>query len=177
MCDRKILITTALEEMLGVLKNMTTDTGQIDWGHWLIRLVAFIIDSIIVSIVAGIILVIAAFAVVFGGFGYYLVFWLIAGIIYVLYFTLFDVYMGATIGKRLLGLQVQMVNGGKVPFDKALIRNLSKFFGLVIIDWLIGILTPGDKRQKFSDRYAGTIVVQTKQPFTTAPPPPPPPPT
>jgi uncharacterized RDD family membrane protein YckC len=161
---------------------MTTNSEQIDWGHWILRLVAFIIDTIIISIVAGIILFIAAIGIVFGGFfvgfGYFLLFWLIDGILYVLYFTIFDAYWGATLGKRFLGLQVQMVNGGKVPFDKSLIRNLSKFFGLVIIDWLIGILTPGDKRQKFSDRYAGTIVVQTKQSFASAavPPPPPPPP-
>ena len=160
---------------------MTTDTAQIDWNHWIIRLVAFIIDSIIVGIVAWIILFIAAFAIAFGAFflfgaGYFLLLWLVWGVIWVGYFTVFDAFMGATIGKRLLGLQVQMVNGGKVPFDKALIRNLSKFFGLVIIDWLIAILTPGaDKHQKYLDRIAGTTVVQTKQAFGSVPPPPPPP--
>jgi len=148
----------------------------------MLRLVAFIIDSIIVSIVGYIFAFIVTLAVVFGafflgGFGFFLIFWLIAGVIYVLYFTIFDTYWGGTIGKRLLGLQVQMVNGGKVPFDKSFLRNLSKFFGLVLIDWLIGILTAGDKRQKFLDRIAGTIVIQTKQGFSTPPPPPPPPPT
>ena len=151
---------------------MANNNEQIDWGHWFLRLLAFIIDSILVWIVTAIIIFAG-----FGGFGHYFEFSLIASILYILYFTLFDVYMGATIGKRLLGLQVEMVNGGKVPLDKALIRNLSKFFGLVIIDWLIGILTAGDKRQKISDRYAGTIVVQSKQPFGSVPPPPPPPPT
>lgn len=168
---------------------MSTSMEQIDWNHWLLRLVAFIIDSILVSIVVYIILFIAAVAaIVTGGFYagfYFLFFWLIAGVLYIIYFTIFDVVFGGTIGKMVLGLKVQTVDGKKVPFDKSLIRNVSKFFGLVIIDWLVAILTPGkDRRQKWTDRIAGTTVVQTRQPFqsvtqpspTPEPPPPPPPP-
>ena len=91
-----------------------------------------------------------------------------------------DTAWGGTIGKRLLGFQVQMVNGGKVPYDKSFIRNISKIYGLFLfLDWLIGVVTAGDKRQKYTDRIAGTIVIQVKQAFTSAvtPPPPPPPPT
>ena len=166
---------------------MASNTEQIDWGHWVLRLIALIIDGIILSIVASIIGGILAFATFFaGGFGYFfagtgfLFFWFIWGIVAVLYYSIFDSSWGATIGKRILGLQVQMTNGGKAPLEKAFIRNISKIYPLLLLlDWLIGIATPGDKRQKFSDRYAGTIVVQTKQAFSTvssAPPPPPPPP-
>jgi uncharacterized RDD family membrane protein YckC len=163
---------------------MTNNSEQIDWGHWIIRLIALIIDEILLSIVLVILVAILAVATIvsggigflFGGFGF-LIFWLGLGVLAILYFTVFDSYWGGTIGKRVLGLRVQMLNGGKVPLEKSFIRNVSKFFGLVLLDWLIGILTPGDKRQKFLDRYAGTIVVQTKQAFATAPPPPPPPPT
>jgi uncharacterized RDD family membrane protein YckC len=179
----KVLITTTLEEISGVLRQKMTNE-QIDWGHWIIRLVALVIDEILLSIVIGIFAAILFVAAVFsGGIGSifvgvgFLFFWLILGVLAVLYFTFFDTYWGGTIGKRVMGLRVQMVNGGKVPLDKSLIRNLSKFFGLVLLDWLIGILTTGDKRQKFSDRYAGTIVVQSKEPFGSVPPPPPPPPT
>jgi uncharacterized RDD family membrane protein YckC len=162
---------------------MTTNSEQIDWGHWIIRLVALIIDEILIAIVLGIIGAILALATIvsggifffFAGFGF-LIFWLILGVLAVLYFTVFDTYWGGTIGKRVMGLRVQMLNGDKVPLEKSFIRNVSKFFGLVLLDWLIGILTPGDKRQKFMDRYAGTIVVQTNQPFVAPPPPPPPPP-
>ena len=142
-----------------------------------------IIDGIILAIVAAIISFVLAIAAIFsGGFGYifgglgFIFFSLIWGILAVLYFTIFDVSWGGTIGKRVLGLQVQMLNGGKVPFDKAIIRNISKiFWPLLILDWLVGIVTPGDKRQKYTDRIAGTTVVQTKQPLLVAPPPPPPP--
>ncbi len=61
-----------------------------------------------------------------------------------------------------------MINGGKVTFDKSFIRNISKIYWLFLfLDWLIGIVTAGTKRQKYTDRMAGTIVVQTKQPFAS----------
>lgn len=75
-------------------------------------------------------------------------------------------------GTRLLKLQVQMLNDGTVHFDKALIRNVSKFFGLVIIDWIVAIATPGsNKHQKYTDRIAETTVVQVSQASPLPPPP------
>lgn len=167
---------------------MTTTSNsneQIDLMHWIIRLVAYIIDSIIILIPTAIIYFIALVAIISTGFfalfGIWLLLPLILGIIEVLYFVILDVSWGATIGKRVLGLQVQMTNGGKVTFDKAFIRNISKIFWLFLgLDWLIGILTPGDKRQKYTDRWAGTTVVQAgKSPvvMTSSPPPSTPPPT
>jgi uncharacterized RDD family membrane protein YckC len=160
---------------------LTTNIEQIDWGHWIIRLIALIIDGIILAVVAAVIGFILAIAAIFsGGFGYFfgalgfIFFWLIWGILAVLYYTIFDASWGGTIGKRIMGLQVQMVNGGKAPIDKAFIRNISKIYPLLLLlDWLIGIVTAGDKRQKYTDRIAGTIVVQTKQAFATTPPSPP----
>ena len=174
---------------------MTTNnsSGQIDLGHWLLRLVAYIIDAIIIGIVTvifaiiiGIALAITAFATgglfSFSGLG----FWFstgIFGLLSILYFIVLDVIWGGTVGKRLMGLRVQTTTGRQITFDKSFIRNISKIFVLFLfLDWLIGVLTDGDKRQKVSDRYAGTIVIQTREPFQTAysmPPsyPPPPPPT
>ncbi len=163
---------------------------QIDWGHWIYRLIAIIIDSIIAAIPAYIIYALALIPLLSStvdyGFGVilsvppwwaYLLLPLIIGIVQLLYFMILDTVWGGTIGKRILGLQVQTVNGGKVPFGKAFLRNISKIYGLLLLlDWLIGIVTPGDKRQKYMDRVAGTTVVSTKQAFSTAPPPPPPPP-
>ncbi|MCW4003396.1 MAG: RDD family protein [Candidatus Bathyarchaeota archaeon] len=165
---------------------MSTDFEQIDWGHWVIRLVALIIDSLIIGIPTAIIwfaLTVSAFffaSAFFIFYGAWLILPLILGVLLLLYFMILDAYWGATIGKRLLGLHVQMANGGKVPFDKAFIRNISKiYWPFLLLDWLVGIVTPGDKRQKYTDRIAGTTVIQTRQAFQTTaeqPPPPPPPP-
>ena len=44
--------------------------------------------------------------------------------------------MGATIGKRVMGLEVQTVKGGRVSFGESFIRNISKIF--VFSSFLIG---------------------------------------
>jgi uncharacterized RDD family membrane protein YckC len=147
-------------------------TDQIDWVHWILRVIAFIIDGIIFAVITWIIGLVLPLGLLFGD--------LIWGVLLWLYFTFFDVYMGATVGKRLLGIQVQTVTGGRVTFDKAIIRNLTKIFTpMLLIDWLIGVVTPGDKRQKFLDRTAGVTFVRPTEgysAYTSAPPPPPPPP-
>ena len=164
---------------------MTTDSGQLDLTHWIYRLIAFIIDWIIVGIVAYIIYFFAFLAALLSGssfliLGTWLFLPLFWGILLVIYSTILDVYWGATIGKRVFGLQVQMINGGKVTIEKAFIRNISKIYSyeiLLFLDWLVAVLTPGaDKRQKYTDRIAGTTVVQARQAFASSTPPPPPPP-
>jgi uncharacterized RDD family membrane protein YckC len=170
---------------------MTANPEQIDWGHWIFRLIAFIIDGILLAIVAGIIGFILAIAAIFGG-GFFFYFGALGffafsflwGILSFLYFMFLDTYWGATIGKRIMGFQVQTTTGGRIPLGKSFIRNISKILWLfLLLDWIIGVATPGDKRQKYMDRIAGAIVVQTRQstfataPSTAPPPPPPPPPT
>jgi uncharacterized RDD family membrane protein YckC len=164
----------------------TGSSSQFDINHWLLRLVAFIIDSIIIGIVAGIIFFLVIASLLFSGgwwffgwgWGFYLGFPFLLGILELLYFVFMDAYYGATLGKKVLGLQVQMVNGSKVTFDKAFIRNISKIFWLfLLLDWILGVATPGhDQRQKYTDRIAGTTVVSVKQAFSSVSTPPPPPP-
>jgi uncharacterized RDD family membrane protein YckC len=155
---------------------------------WVIRAIAYIIDAIIISIVAFIIgVILAAVIVLSGAFFLFVGYWLFLltfGILSLLYFILLDVYRGATIGKGIMGLEVQLVKGGRISLGKSFIRNISKIFWLFLfLDWLIAIVTPGpDNRQKWTDRYAGTTVVQVrKSPIGSTepspPPPPPPPPT
>jgi uncharacterized RDD family membrane protein YckC len=178
-----MIITPCNEIMLG-LKMATGSSSEFDVNHWLYRFIAIIIDYIIIGIPVYLIWSFVFLALFWSGawwllgFGTWLLFPFLWGIIEVLYFVILDVWWGATIGKRVLGLQVQMVSGGKVQFDKAFIRNISKIYPLfLLLDWIIGIATPGpDRRQKFTDRMAGTTVVSLRQPFATATPPPPPPP-
>ena len=171
---------------------MTNNSGQLDFTHWIYRLIAYIIDSIIIGIPATIIYYVAVIPLITPKttIGYYtftgavpwwsfLVLPFLLGILQLFYFMILDTVWGGTIGKRVIGLQVRTVNAGKVPFDKSLIRNISKIYGVfLLLDWLVAVITPGaDKRQKYTDRIAGTTVVQTKQTFGSVPPPPPPPPT
>jgi uncharacterized RDD family membrane protein YckC len=162
----------------------TESSSQIDMNHWLYRFLAYVIDSIIIGIPVYIIWNFVFWSLFWSGawwmigYGSWLILPFFLGIIEVLYFVILDVSWGAPIGKRVLGLQVQMVNGSKVAFGAAFIREISKIYWLfLLLDWIIGIATPGrDRRQKYTDRMAGTTVVSVKQPFATVTPPPPPPP-
>jgi len=157
---------------------------QIDWYHWLLRIISFVVDSIIIYIIATIIydliiLPLAFSGALYFGYGDFIVLPFFSGILEVLYFSFLETWWnGQTVGKRLLGLQVQTTKGGRETFEKALIRNISKIYWLlVLLDWIIALVTPGpDRRQKISDRFAGTTVVRVASPVMTEPPPPPPPP-
>jgi len=166
---------------------MTTgNSSQFDINHWLLRLVAFIIDTIIIGIIASIIYFFVILSVLVSGsfwflWGPFLLLGFLLGVLELLYFMFMETFYGATLGKRVLGLQVQTVEGSRVTFDKAFIRNISKIFWLfLLLDWILGVAIPGrDQRQKYSDRIAGTTVVSVRQAFpsgATLPPPPPPPP-
>ena len=167
---------------------------QVDFNHWLLRFIALLIDSIPVAIIGYVIFWFAivplwfttstsvfgltVVSVAISWWAWILIFPLVYGIIILLYFIIFEVTMGATIGKKILGFEVQMTNGSKVTFDKSFIRNISKvYWPFLFLDWLVAIVTPGpDPHQKYIDRIAGTTVVSTKQGFGGQPPPPPPPP-
>jgi uncharacterized RDD family membrane protein YckC len=166
------------------------NTGaQVDMAnHWFLRIVAAIIDSIPWAIVGWVVswaLVWNGGAPLAGALGplTWLVWVLLVpvfyGLLWVIYSTVLESSASAaTLGKRVMGLKVQMLDGSKAPSNKVLTRNLSKIFWVIfLIDFLIAIATPGpDPRQRYFDRIAGTTVVSTKQPFTAVPPPPPPPP-
>jgi len=165
---------------------MTTSLEQIDWNHWIYRLIALIIDSVIAGVIGGIIYSLLLIPLLFSSFAFGGPWWtgpflfpFSYGVVLVLYSAILETsWSGATVGKRLLGLQVSVAEGGKLPLDKAFIRNISKIYWIfLLIDWLLGILTPGNNKQKYSDRFAGTIVTQIGPAFGSAPPPPPPPPT
>jgi uncharacterized RDD family membrane protein YckC len=170
---------------------MAGQNSSLDTTHWLYRFIALVIDAIIIGIIAWVIYNFAIAPLIWPRITYFgntfsnepwwtsiTLYPLVQGLIFVIYAAILDVSWGATVGKRFLGLQVQMENGGKVEFGKAFIREISKIYWLLLLlDWIIGVATPGqDRRQKYTDRIAGTTVVSLKQPFSAGMPPPPPPP-
>lgn len=151
-------------------------------GFWL-RLVAIIIDGIIIG-VAQSFLIIPLLAAVGLGFatgaenmdlsdpeqaagliasigamiGTY---WLLAMCIQILYFSFMESSkFQATIGKMALGLIVTDLNGGKLDFTKAFIRNICKIISNVTL--LIGYIMAGftEKKQALHDMIASTLVVK-----------------
>jgi len=126
--------------------------------HWVKRLIAIIIDYVIVSIpfsILSILLLSLPFPIIIWS----------QGAFFFVYFLITELTMGASIGKRIMNLKVIAITG-ELDIMKILIRNISKLASVfLLIDFLIGFFTEGDPKQKFTDRYAGTTVVLTNAPF------------
>jgi uncharacterized RDD family membrane protein YckC len=65
----------------------------------------------------------------------------------------------ATPGKRLCGITVADLNGGKISSLRAVGRNLLKFLLLVLFPVSIVMMVKGTKRQSLHERLAGTLVL------------------
>lgn len=135
-------------------------------AYWVRRVVAYVIDVLIVYFVVGLVVILAAayFLVlsVSGVFTAVLVgeFSFLAGVILVLYFIAFEVLAGASIGKLFMGLKV-VSSGGRAPNAmKALVRNASKLYWLLLIlDIIVGLAVSKGYTQKYTDKLMGTSVV------------------
>jgi len=140
---------------------------------WIRRVIAYVIDSVILLIVLAIVNAFLAlillvpslifsfnvFGGVFSGFSALLGLVIIWG-----YYTLFEGSMSATVGKKIMGLRVRP-SRGRMNYTKAFIRNFTKAWIPIIVllfllDLVIGLVTAGDPRQRFSDVVADTSVIE-----------------
>ena len=130
--------------------------------HWIKRVIAYVIDSIIVSVATAILLAIVLFPIFIvnpAAFFNLLSFPFAIGLLSIFYFPIAETMYGATLGKSLLGLKVVTKSGEKLSFEKAFIRNISKIHGvLLLVDLIGGLITSTDLHQKYSDRIAKTTV-------------------
>lgn len=147
------------------------------------RLVAFIIDVIIIGVAQSFIIVpllaavglgfassaenmdfsnpeetagmIAGIMALIGGY------WILAMCIQILYFTFMESSKNqATVGKMAMGIIVTDLNGGKLDFSKALVRNLCKIISnfTMLIGYIMAAFT--EKKQALHDMIASTLVVK-----------------
>ena len=139
--------------------------------YWLRRLVAYVIDALIVYVAIGVIVaatVLPAFLMgifvpgssprvaFFGGF-----FGTFSSLILVLYFTLAEASYGRTVGKSVMGFKVVKEGGGRPSLGTSLLRNLSKInWVLLLLDVVLGLALEVGYMRKFSDRYLGTSVAR-----------------
>lgn len=151
-------------------------------GFWM-RLVAIIIDGIIIGIIQSFVIIPILAAIGFGFIGTMQTmdmndpnnvagmlgavmavagtYWILAMCIQVLYFSFMESSKWqATIGKMALGLMVTDMNGVKLDFGKAFVRNICKIISNFTL--LIGYIMAGftDKKQALHDIIAGTLVVK-----------------
>jgi uncharacterized RDD family membrane protein YckC len=139
------------------------------------RIVAGIIDYIIIGIVTGIlsILLIAPWTTMtgpgmmgaFGAAGWMSGIWGIIGLMWLLwlvYFTYFEGTSGQTIGKKFSHIKVIKENGSKCDFGSALVRNILRIIDHLPFLYILGIILVAvtEKKQRLGDMLAKTIVVK-----------------
>jgi len=134
--------------------------------YWVWRLVAFIIDAIIVYVVLGVITLLIALPALFtGGWAFFGVFFggvaFLWGIIFVLYFAVMESTSGASIGKRAFSLKAVSKTGTNPTFGEAFVRNISKIYPLLLLlDVIVGLAVSHGYQEKYSDHFMGTRVVR-----------------
>jgi uncharacterized RDD family membrane protein YckC len=125
-------------------------------GFW-IRVVAFIIDSIIVGVINAIIAAILNSNTT-GRSGIQT----LLGIIYFTYFwSASSPWPGQTVGDKLLSLRVIRTDGSDLTIVQALIRYVGLFVSFLVI--FIGVIWVAfdPNKQGWHDKIAGTYVVKT----------------
>jgi uncharacterized RDD family membrane protein YckC len=135
------------------------------------RIVAFIIDNILVSIAALIVtFVFGAIGVASGSelFGT-LIFLVLLPMLFVIQFGYF-IYLegdrGQTLGKQMMGIVVVKEDGSPIDFGEAAIRNLLRIIDQlgIIIPYLVGLILMlvSDRKQRLGDMVADTVVVKAE---------------
>ncbi|MEM3738447.1 MAG: RDD family protein [Thermoplasmata archaeon] len=125
--------------------------------HWAYRFVAFVIDAVLIAIPFFIFgLFVGVFLKFFNFF-----WWAGYGVCLWLYSAITEHAGGRTLGKAMLGLKTEGKKGN-LDMATALIRNVSKIFvPLLFLDWLGGMITDGDPRQRYLDRLLEVTVRRT----------------
>ena len=138
------------------------------------RLLALIADTIVISLLDailngtfGITRVTSGVATTMGSGGFSsfttqtTVDWPWLALLWVTYYAVLEGFFGATLGKRLAGLRVTDLEGRRITWQAAIVRNVARLLDVLPFTYLLGgILTLATKRhQRLGDLLAGTIVV------------------
>ena len=141
-----------------------TGSAQVAYGGFWIRLLAYIIDAILLSIAMGIVGGVAGLNFYdpsvatynpSGNFLYIVVAWL--------YFALLESSeRGATVGKMALGLRVVTDKGERLSFMNATGRYFAKIISALILCIGFIMIAFTDRKRGLHDMIAGTLVIKTR---------------
>jgi uncharacterized RDD family membrane protein YckC len=148
------------------------DPADIAYGGFWIRVVAYLIDGILLNIVFGIIGAIVGVSMIpvdptntdpMAGMEHMGRFQVVALVVTWLYFALMESSpRGATVGKMVLGLRVVDEQGNRISFARATGRFFAKFVSTIIL--MIGYLMVAftERKRSLHDMIAGTLVIKNR---------------
>ena len=79
-----------------------------------------------------------------------------------LYSTLLEGFNGQSIGKRIIGLKVVRIDGKKMSYDHAAVRNFGKVLPLLPFDLIYGWRIKNSAFMRYFDKFAGTTVIDLR---------------
>jgi uncharacterized RDD family membrane protein YckC len=137
------------------------------------RIVAGVVDYVIIAIIAGILAIFVLVPLVVSGplmmggfgaaslgglFGILGLMWLL----WLIYFTYFEATSGQTIGKRLTRIRVIKEDGSRCDTGSALVRNIFRIVDHLPFLYILGIIliAATEKRQRLGDMLGRTIVIK-----------------
>jgi uncharacterized RDD family membrane protein YckC len=137
--------------------------------YWVRRVVAFIIDAILIGIAVLILETIIFLATALStNMAFSMPWWSMNGLVFpffsglplFLYSAFTEYAYGYTLGKRIMRLKVVSSEGKKPPITMALLRNATKIYWLaLLLDLIIALAMPKlDPTRKYTDIFAGTNV-------------------
>jgi uncharacterized RDD family membrane protein YckC/DNA-binding transcriptional ArsR family regulator len=124
------------------------------------RVSAFLIDfAIALAVFAAYLALPYAFSLVTRGPTYFLdpSVILFSLVLFWIYFTLLEGFVGQSLGKRITGLMVVRIDGKKLFYDAAAVRNFGKVF-LLPFDLIFGYRLKDSRFIRYFDKFAGTTV-------------------
>ncbi len=132
-------------------------------GFW-IRVVAYIIDAIVLSVASGIVGALLGVNIFVSDWSNYdPTANLISLVISWLYFALLESSeRGATVGKMAVGLRVVTSDGRRLSFLNATGRYFAKFISAIILGIGFIMVAFTDKKRGLHDMIAGTLVIKVR---------------
>jgi uncharacterized RDD family membrane protein YckC len=82
-------------------------------------------------------------------------------VLFWVYSTLFEGFAGQSVGKRIFGLKVVRLDGKRLLYDNAAIRNFGKAF-LLPFDLLFGYRLRDKRFARYFDKFSGTTVIDLR---------------
>jgi uncharacterized RDD family membrane protein YckC/DNA-binding transcriptional ArsR family regulator len=82
-------------------------------------------------------------------------------VLFWIYSTLLEGFAGQSLGKRFVGLTVVRIDGKRLFYDHAAVRNFGKTF-LLPFDLLFGFRLKDDRFIRYFDKFAGTTVIDLR---------------
>ena len=141
----------------------TTGPATIAYGGFWIRVVAYIIDAILLGIVSGILGLVTGVSLYAGGLAHFNYFANGASLVIGwLYFALMESSQrGATVGKMAVGLRVVTDQGQRLDFGHATGRYLAKIVSAIILGIGFIMVAFTDRKRGLHDIIAGTLVIKS----------------